>query len=58
MGETSRVGGGDGRGGLVQNKVEAAYRRTDLFERRHRLMDDWAACLAGESRGWGRRPIR
>ena len=26
---------------LVQNRVEAAYRRTDLFERRRRLMDDW-----------------
>ncbi|MDE0528099.1 MAG: hypothetical protein OXH85_05365 [Truepera sp.] len=31
---------------MVQNKVEAAYRRTDLFERRRRLMDDWAAYLA------------
>ena len=28
------------------NKVEAAYRRTDLFQRRRRLMDDWAAYLA------------
>ena len=35
---------------VVQNKVEAAYRRTDLFDRRRRLMDDWAAYLAGESR--------
>ena len=34
---------------MVQNKVEAAYRRTDLFERRRRLMDDWEAYLAGES---------
>ena len=34
---------------VVQNKVEAAYRRTDLFERRRRLMDDWAAYLAGQS---------
>ena len=33
---------------VVRNKVEAAYRRTDLFERRRRLMDDWAAYLAGE----------
>ena len=31
---------------VVQNRVEAAYRRTDLFERRHRLMDDWAAYLS------------
>ena len=35
---------------VVQNRVEAAYRRTDLFERRRRLMDDWAAYLAGETR--------
>ena len=27
---------------VVRNKVEAAYRRTDLFERRRRLMEDWA----------------
>ena len=31
---------------VVRNKVEAAYRRTDLFERRRRLMDDWAAYLS------------
>ena len=30
---------------VVRNKVEAAYRRTDLFERRRRLMNDWAAYL-------------
>ena len=33
---------------VVQNRVEAAYRRTDLFERRRRLMNDWAAYLRGE----------
>jgi integrase len=27
----------------VGDKVEAAYRRGDLFEKRQRLMDDWAA---------------
>ncbi|MEI8397420.1 MAG: tyrosine-type recombinase/integrase [Rhodospirillaceae bacterium] len=27
----------------VGNKVEAAYRRGDLFEKRRRLMDDWSA---------------
>ena len=32
----------------VRNQIEAAYRRTDLFERRRRLMDDWARYLAGE----------
>ena len=34
---------------VVQNKVEAAYARSDLFERRRRLMNDWAAYLAGAS---------
>ena len=31
---------------VVRNKVEAAYARSDLFERRCSLMDDWAAYLA------------
>ncbi len=30
--------------------MEAAYRRSDLYERRRRLMNDWATYLAGESR--------
>ena len=30
---------------VVQNKVEAAYARSDLFDRRRRLMDDWASAL-------------
>ena len=34
----------------VRNPIEAAYRRTDLFERRRRLMDEWANYLTGESR--------
>ena len=34
----------------VRNPVEAAYARSDLFARRRRLMDDWAAYLGGESR--------
>ena len=42
----------------VRNQVEAAYRRTDLFERRHRLMDDWAAYLAGGGRDPKAGPIR
>ena len=33
---------------VVQNKVEAAYARSDLFERRRRLMDDWAAYAVDE----------
>lgn len=33
----------------IDNKVERAYRRGDLFEKRRRLMDDWAAyCVTGE----------
>ena len=31
----------------VRNPTEAAYARSDLFERRRRLMDDWAAYLDG-----------
>ena len=27
---------------VVRNRVEAAYARSDLFERRRVLMDDWA----------------
>ncbi|MXW68011.1 MAG: tyrosine-type recombinase/integrase [Gemmatimonadales bacterium] len=33
---------------VVHNKVEAAYRRTDLFERRRHLMNDWAAYLVND----------
>jgi integrase len=33
----------------IANKVEAAYRRSDLFEKRQQLMADWAAyCLSKE----------
>ena len=32
---------------VVQNQVEAAYARSDLFERRRALMNDWEAYLAG-----------
>ena len=28
------------------DRVEAAYRRSDLFERRRELMKDWARCLS------------
>ena len=34
------------RAHVVGNKVEAAYARSDLFQRRRRLMDDWEAYLA------------
>ena len=35
---------------VVSNATEAAYARSDLFDRRRRLMEDWAAYL-GEERG-------
>ena len=37
---------------VVVNQVEAAYARSDLFERRRLLMDDWFAwvCQSGPSR--------
>ena len=43
----------------VRNPVEAAYARSDLFERRRRLMDDWGALprrrgVKRVSRGGGR----
>lgn len=34
----------------VANKVEAAYRRGDLIEKRRRMMDDWAAFCASPQR--------
>ena len=36
---------------VVKNRVEAAYMRSDLFERRRRLMVDWEAYLAGRRAG-------
>jgi integrase len=40
----------------VPNKVSAAYRRTDMFDRRIRLMNDWAAHCTGSTRtGMARR---
>jgi integrase len=34
----------------IRDKVEAAYRRGDLFEKRRRLMSDWARYCASEPR--------
>ena len=31
----------------VENKVEAAYRRGDLFEKRRKLMEAWAGYCTG-----------
>jgi integrase len=35
----------------VADKVEAAYRRGDMVERRRRMMDDWAKFCAGKAVG-------
>lgn len=43
----------------IQNKSEAAYRRGDLFEKRRRLMNDWAAyCASSGAAGASVTPIR
>ena len=41
---------------VVQNRVEAAYARSDLFERRRTLMDEWARYLA-QGRGEDSEPL-
>ena len=40
----------------VQNPTEAAYARSDLFERRRGLMDEWAAYLSGTHASWATKP--
>jgi integrase len=43
----------------IGNKVEAAYRRGDLFEKRRRLMEKWADyCAGGGGTGGNVEPIR
>lgn len=43
----------------IENKVERAYRRGDLFDKRRRLMDDWAAfCDSDAVAGGEVTPIR
>jgi hypothetical protein len=32
----------------IENKVEAAYRRGDLLEKRRHMMEDWAAYATGK----------
>ena len=44
---------------VIANKAEAAYRRGDLFDKRRRLMADWATyCASGAARGGKVTPIR
>ena len=43
----------------IENKVERAYRRGDLFDKRRRLMDDWATyCALIPAAGASVTPIR
>jgi integrase len=42
----------------IGDKVEAAYRRGDLFEKRRRMMADWATFCAQPSAGSGVIPMR
>ena len=43
----------------IENKVERAYRRGDLFDKRRRLMDDWATyCAKIPAAGVNITPIR
>src|SRR6266566_1746873 len=42
----------------IRNRVEAAYRRGDLFEKRRRLMDAWAHYCAGQTEATGGNVIR
>jgi integrase len=39
----------------LENKVEAAYRRTDFFEKRGKLMEDWGRFCAGSETARQRR---
>src|SRR3546814_15949910 len=42
----------------IENKVERAYRRGDLFDKRRRLMNDWAThCSRGGAAGRNGTPI-
>ena len=41
---------------VVRNRVVAAYARLDLFERRCRLMEDWARYLARKTATATQRP--
>ncbi len=43
---------------VVGDKVEAAYRRGDLFEKRKRLMADWARYCAMKPRRNEAMPLR
>src|SRR5207302_5135809 len=35
---------------ILENKTEEAYRRTDFFEKRRKLMEEWTAFCTGSER--------
>jgi integrase len=43
---------------VISSKVEAAYRRGDLFEKRRRLMNDWAGYCRSVDRAGQVIPLR
>jgi hypothetical protein len=43
---------------VVGDKVEAAYRRGDLFEKRRQLAEAWAKCCAAPAQRGKVMPIR
>ena len=43
---------------VVKNRVEAAYARSDLLDRRREVVEAWAAYLASERRDPEAGPIR
>jgi hypothetical protein len=43
---------------VVEDKVEGTYRRGDLFEKRRRLMDEWARFCTSPAKSGKVVPIR
>jgi len=37
---------------VMRNKVEAAHARSDLFDKRRKMMDTWGALLSGGREKW------
>ena len=61
FGESLNIYWGGGEAALshvIRNQVEPAYARSDLFERRRVLMEQWAEFLAGGDREPKAVPIR
>ena len=53
-GDRRSVGGSGGaRARVVENKIEAAYARSDLLERRREVMREWSCYIRGQSQDAG-----